>query len=154
MATPGNPLGAICLLDGDNPRIFTAKAREAISGGEFVFVSGDTALLSSGADSYAVSDITVALSASNVRFNGIALANTGSAGTAAVATRGAYILLCGGSVFGGTLVETIGDSVAVQSLSSGAVPTGMYTGIMSGKIIGRAMTDGASGGFALIDIHA
>lgn len=151
---PGNPLGAVVVFDGENPRTFTAVAREAISGGEFVFVSGATAVVGSDASSYAGTDLLVAQTAAANRFNGVALANAGSNSTVGVATRGAYLVKCGGSVFGGTLVETIGDEVAVQSLTSGAVPSALYVGVPGAKTIGRAMTDGASGGFALVDINA
>ena len=154
MATPGNPNGPVVFYDDEVPRSFTARAREVISGGEFVFVSGATGIISSGTSSIADGDIKVALVASNERFNGIALQNAASGADLAIATRGTYLLRCGGSVFGGMLVETIADSVAVQSLSSGAVPSGYHVGIMAAKIIGRAQCDGASGGFALIAINA
>ena len=153
MASPGNGYGAVCVFDGENPRTFTARAREVISGGEFVMASGAEGAFGSGIDSYANGDVIVALSAATDKFNGIALSTVGSNYNVTVATRGAYILKCGGSVLAGTLVESLGDSVAVQSLTSGAVPTGLYTGIMSGKVIGRALTAGASGGYALIDLH-
>jgi len=154
MATPGNPVGAVVFYDGENPRTFTAKAKEVISGGEFVFVSGATGVIGSRVDSIVDGDIQVALSAAKDRFNGVALNNAGSNGYVTIATRGAYLLRCGGSVFGGMLVETIADSVAVQSLSSGPVPSAVHADVMAAKIIGRALSDGASGGFCLVDIHA
>lgn len=153
-ANPGNPLGAVALLDGENPRIFTASAVEAISGGQFVYTSGATAVVSSGTSSFVASDIQVAGTADATKFNGIALHNAASGAYVSVASRGSFILKCGGSVFGGTLVETIGDSIAVQTLTSGAVPGGLYAGVPGAKTIGRALTDGASGGFAIISINA
>ena len=154
MANPGNPNGAVVIFDGETPRTFTAKARAAISGGEFVFVSGATGIVGSGADSYTSDDIQVALVASNERFNGVALQNAGSNAYLTILQRGALLLKCGGSVYGGTVVETIGDSVAVQTLSSGAVPSALQAGVPGAKSIGRALTDGASGGFALIYVNA
>ncbi len=151
---PGNPLGAEAIFDGGNPRTFTAKAREAVSGGDLLMVSGATAVVGSGASSYVAGDIEVALSDDQQRFNGIALATVSSGNFVAVATRGSYLLKCGGSCLPGQIVETIGDEVAVQSLSSGAVPGGLHTGIMAAKPIGRSQTAGASGGFALVDLSA
>lgn len=143
MATPGNPNGAVVILDTGNPRIITAVAREAVSGGEFVFVSGATGVVGSGADSYSASDISVALVSAATRFNGIALNTVGSNNILSVATNGAYLLKCGGAVLGGQIVETLGDSVAVKALTSGS---------NAGNIVGRAITDGASGGFALVQL--
>lgn len=153
MANPGNPNGAVVLLDGETPRTFTAKARAAISGGEFVFVSGATGVVGSGADSYASSDILVALSASADRVNGMALQNAGSNSYLTILQRGGVLAKCGGSVFGGMPIETIGDSVAIQSLSSGAVPSALHAGVPGAKNIGRAITDGASGGFAFVYLN-
>lgn len=153
MANPGNPNGAVVVFDGETPRTFTAIARAAISGGEFVFVSGATGVVGSGADTYVASNIKVALSASADRVNGMALQNAGSNSYLTILQRGAALVKCGGSVFGGMPVETIGDSVAVQSLSSGAVPGGLHTGVPGAKNIGRALTDGASGGFALVYLN-
>lgn len=154
MATPGNTNGAVVLYDGENPRTFTGRAREAISGGEFVFVSGGTGVVGATSALFSTGSIDISLVAASDRFNGIALNTVASGGNVTVATRGAYLLLCGGSVFGGMKAETIGDSVAVQSLSSGGVPTGLHSRITANKIIGRAWSDGASGGFALVDIQA
>jgi hypothetical protein len=155
MATlPGNPYGAVAVLDGENPRTFTAYAVEAISGGQFVYVSGATGAVGSSTSSFLSSDIQVGVTADATKFNGIALANVASGGIVAVASRGSFILKCGGSVFGGTIVETIGDSIAVQTLTSGAVPSALYAGVPGAKNAGRALTDGASGGFAIISINA
>lgn len=153
-SAPGNPYGAVAVLDGEVPRTFTAYAVESISGGQFVYVSGATGNVSSGASSFISSDIQVGVTADATKFNGIALANVASGAIVAVASRGSFILKCGGSVFGGTLCETIADSIAVQTLSSGAVPSALYTLVPGAKIMGRALTDGASGGFAVISINA
>ena len=149
---PGNPLGAVPLYDSENPRTFTARALEAVSGGDLVMCSGANNVVSSGADTFATSDMVVALSDDNQRGNGLAIATVGSNSNVAIATRGDWILKAGGSVFPGTLVETIGDEVAVQTLSSGGVPTGLHTRITAAKAIGRSKTAAASGGFAVISL--
>ena len=150
---PGNPLGAVVAFDGEVPRTFTAYAREAVSGGELVACSGATAVVGSDINSFAVTDLQVAKSASAYSVNGIALTTVGSNNATAVATRGDYLLKCGGSVFAGELVETIGDEVAVQTITSGAVPNGLYGNVLGAKAIGRAKTAGASGGFALVSLN-
>lgn len=151
----GNASGAVVVFDGENPRTFTATAREVISGGEFVFVSGGTGIVGKTADSVNPGSITVAIAASSARVNGIALANAGSNELLTVATRGSYLVLCTGSVFGGNKVELVAGTGGVQNLSSGTVPTGLFTGIIAGKTIGRAQTDGASGtaSYALVDLQ-
>jgi len=154
MADPGNALGAVVIFDADSPRTFTGRALEAISGGELVMCSGGTAALSSGATGFATTDILVAVSDDNQRFNGIALNQAGSNTNVTVAQRGAYILKAGGSCLPGTVAETIGDSVAVQSLSSGVIPDGLHTNIMAAKPIGRIIVPDASGGFALVHLNA
>ena len=160
MGAPGNPLGAIVVYDGETPRTFTALARQATSGGEFVFVSGATGLVGSGASTFVASDINIALAVANAstwveRCNGMVLANAGSNAYTAVIQRGAVLAKCGGSVFGGMPVELVSGTTvdSVQSVTSGAVPGGVYQGVVTTHPIGRALTDGASGGFALVYLN-
>lgn len=160
MAAPGNPLGAVVVFDGETPRTFTALCRQATSGGEFVFGSGATGVVGSSADTYIASDINIALAVSDsvggvTRVNGMALANAGSNSYTSVLQRGGAIVKCGGSVFGGTIVELVSGTTvdSVQSLTSGAVPGGLYVGVPGAKNAGRAITDGASGGFALVYLN-
>jgi hypothetical protein len=152
---PGNSQGAVCLFDGGNPRIFTAKARVALSGGDIVMTSGAYALVNGSASSYSAGDVTVCLNSASTRFFGIALANVESGATVPVATRGAYLLKCCGSCFASTKVQTLdgGDADSVESITSGQVPTGLYADIAYAKPIGRCILPGVSGGFALVDIQ-
>lgn len=142
----GNPAGAVVFYDGGAPRIVSGYARaQTISGGVLVFASGATGVVSSGLNSLATSDLLFAIDASGTQFNGIALQTTGSNQPISVATRGAFILVCNGSVDCGALVECNANN-AVRSCY-------LYTGSEAHTNIGRALTAGASGGYALIDIH-
>jgi len=151
MAGPGigNPAGYVPIFDGGNPRIISGKVRnEIIRGGVFVFASGATGVVSSGANSFATSDLLFSRDASGGQFNGICVQTTEVSGTIAVATRGCFLLACNGSVIPGTRVECDGNN-AVRSV-------GLYAGSAfdGQRSIGRALTAGASGGYALIDINA
>lgn len=162
MGAPGNPNGAVVIFDGETPRTFTGICRQAVSGGEFVFVSGATGVVASGADSYISSDIKLALCVANTTaaveaVNGMALNNAGSNAYTTVLTRGAALVKCGGSVFGGTTVELVSgttvDSVQVP-LTIGSTATGTngtYSAVS--RNVGRAICDGASGGYALVYLN-
>ena len=142
----GNPAGAVIYYDGGAPRIITGYARaQTVSGGVLVFASGATGVVSSGLNSLVSSDLLFAINASGTLFNGIALQTGGSNEPISVATRGAFVLVCNGSVDPGSLVECNANN-AVRSCY-------LYTGSEAHTDIGRALTAGASGGYALIDIH-
>lgn len=146
-----NPLGAVVVFDGTNPRIFTAIARETISGGYLVQISGATGDVGSQISSYAASDLTV-IGAQNVYLcNGIALNNAASGGIVSVATRGAYLMRAGGIVSGGALVGHNASGNVVNAYSLGSVSVGT----LNPTIIGRAMSTTGSGTsqFALIDLQ-
>jgi len=141
-----NPLGAVVLWDGENPRTFTAKAREAISGGTLVVSSGAANVVSSGADSYSTSDIIVTPIKDGNYCNGIALQNAGSNENITVATRGVYLLRSAGAISGGVGVYPVsGTSQGVAS-----VPISIN---YSGTEIGRALTAASSGNFLLVDLR-
>lgn len=151
MSLPTNGLEVV--FDGDNPRTFTGIARETISGGQLVVVSGaGNNVIGSSISQYATSDIQVAKIVSPEAVNGIALNTVTSGQVITVATRGAYILGAAGSVLAGRLVEAV-DSDNIQTLSSGAVPSALHAKVPGAKIIGRAITEAGSEGFALIDLH-
>ena len=145
-----NTMGTQIVFDGETPRTFTAVAAETISGGEYVACSGAKSVVGSHISTYVVTDTPVVLvtaAAPGIEtINGIAL-NTVASGTTnlvTVATRGAYLVQAGGSVVAGNAVEAITDEL-IQSLSSGAIPTGKFTRVPGGKKIGRALSCGASG---------
>jgi len=135
-----NPLGAQVVFDGGNPRTFTARAREVISGGQFVNTSG-LADVSSGISSYADGDLTVVAAIDDTLCNGIALNNAGSDEIVTVATRGAYLCKAGEIVSGGAQVIHTESGTVGNFLNTGSVP--LTT--MGHTPIGRALTTSASG---------
>jgi len=145
----GNPLGAVCLFDGDNPRTFTGKARETISGGQFVYVSGadSTAQVGSQAASFADGDLEIALCDKWGMCNGMALTNAGSEGVVTIARRGDFLVKAGGAISGGMLVTNLTLPDAVLGLATTAVGSG-YIGI-----IGRALTNAGSEDYCLVSLN-
>lgn len=156
--TSTNELGAVPVLDGAVPRTITFKARENISGGQFVVLSGTgNNPVTSGANSFTSSDFEGALVNSDFvsgvrQINGIAIQDVASGAYGTIATRGAYIVKCGGSVFPGTLVEAVAPH-AIQTIGSRAGGNWMYADGTSQ--IGRALTQGASGTnlYAIVDFN-
>ena len=143
-----NPLGAVVVFDGENPRTFTGRARTAISGGNLVVVSGAPNAVSSGTDSFATSDIVIDILNNSNFCNGISLNTVGSNGLVTVATRGVYIMRAAGAVSGGV-------SVVPFSGTNQAVIAQAINAASSGTTIGRAMTAIGSGTtrFGLIDLN-
>jgi len=143
----GNALGAVCLFDGENPRTFTGKARETISGGQFVYVSGadSTAQVGSQASSFADGDLEIAIKDKYEMCNGLALTNTGSEGLVTIATRGNFLIKAGGAISGGQLLWSEED--CVQAISSTAVGSEMI------GHIGRALTNAGSEDYCLVALN-
>lgn len=146
-----NDLGAVVVFDGANPRIITAKAREVISGGQLVTVSGASGDVGSQISSFASSDLKVVGAIDATLCNGIALNNAGSNELVSFATRGAYLCQAHGIVSGGALVGHNASGGVQNILNTGSVP--LTT--MGPTPIGRALTTSASGTslFALIDFN-
>ena len=136
--TLGNSNGAVNIFDYGAPKVITAYAREAISGGELVFASGATGVVGSGADSFTSTDVEVAIDASGADFLGVALKNGASGASVPIALDGAFLMNCIGAVTNSQNVTTYGG--------------GVVAGVTAGQVVGRALTAGASGGFALIDL--
>ena len=143
----GNELGAVCLFDGETPRTFTGKARETISGGQFVYVSGadGTAQVGSQASSFADGDLEIALCDKWAMCNGIALTNAGSEDEVTIATRGTYLIKAGGAISGGMLVTNLTHPDCVVGFS--AVGSG-YLGT-----VGRSLTNAGSEDYALVALN-
>jgi hypothetical protein len=147
-----NPLGAVWASDFGNPKVISAVAREAISGGQFVFSSGATAVVSSGLSSFVTSDVKVMTTgASGANFLGIALQNAASGALVPVAVEGTFLLNCIGAVTSSYPVVAI-DNTSVSDV----VRIGSQAAVNSGSgvefPIGKALTAGASGGYAAIFI--
>src|SRR3990167_1141933 len=149
----GNAAGTVVVTDFGNPSIIGGLSRAAItSGGVFVFGSTATGVVGSGLNSFATADVLFAQPASGGQFNGIAMQTVGSNLPISVAVNGVFILQCVGSVFGGAPVGCEGTN-AVTTLGSSVVPDAATNWGPAGKKIGRAVTDGASGGFAVVHIN-
>lgn len=143
-----NPLGAVQVHDFGQPKVISGKAREVISGGQLVFTSGTTGVVSSGLDTFAIGDIQFAAQASGAQFTGIALETVASGATVPVAVEGVFIMDCIGSVYAGEPIWTTGDD-SIENLGSLALPASAEDGGMAERKIGRAITAGASGGYAV-----
>lgn len=136
----GNPAGAIVLADYGAPQIIGGKVRnEIISGGVFVFASGASGVVSSGTNSFTYGDILFSRDASGGQFNGICLQTTDVSGPISVLTAGAVIVVANGTVTAGTTVICDGNNSV----------TGATT---AGRIVGRALTEGASGGYCIVNV--
>lgn len=141
-----NPYGAVVVGDGNNPRIFTATAREAISGGWLVAVSGAAGVVSSGADSYdPVSDVLVVPNEDEHLANGIALQNAGSNESVAVARQGDFIVESAGVTSGGMAVVPIGTPNAVVGTEIDSAGSIMP--------IGRALTAAGSEEYFVLGLN-
>jgi len=142
-----NPLGAVILGDGANPRSWSAKAREAVSGGEFVTFSGANGKVGSDSSSFATSDIEVAVVKTSTQdILGYCVSDGASGAIINYATRGIYPMRAIGSVTGGKEVKFV----------SGTIPG--VTNVLSGSDvngIGRAVASAASGtnNFAPISLN-
>ena len=143
-----NTLGAVIVFDGANPRTFTAKARETISGGYLVLTSGASGDVGSSVSSYVAEDITVFGAQDLNACNGIALNNAGSNDWVTVATRGAFLIKAYAPVSGGYLVQHNGSGNVGNWITSGVSSVGNFP-------IGRAMTTAGSGtnSYSLISLN-
>ena len=92
-----------------------------------------------------MNDILFAAGASGAQFTGISMSTVGSNENLAVATKGGYILPAHGTVTASFPVSCDGaDSVANAGSVAG--------NLAHQRIVGRALTSAASGGFAIIQI--
>lgn len=146
-----NTLGAQVVFDGEVPRTFTATARETISGGYLVQISGATNDVGSQVSSYATGDLQVIGAQDPKLCNGIALNNAASGALVTVATRGAYLMNAGGIVSGGALVQHNGSGAIANLTELGSVSVGT----LGPRPIGTAVTTSASGTalYALVSLN-
>lgn len=148
----GNPAGNVTLWDFGTPKIIGGYARSNVSGGAFVFGSTANGVVSSGTNSFIAGSLLFTTDASGAQFNGIAVTDVGSNNPISVALGGVMILQCVGSVIGGQPVGCEGTN-SVTTLGSSVVPDAATNWGPAGKKIGRALCDGASGGYAVIYIN-
>lgn len=145
----GNPAGYVPVMDGGNPRAIGGLARgPIISGGVFVYVSGAAGVVSSGADSFnPKTDLLFAGDASGASFTGIAMNTTAVSGAISVATKGVCIVVCNGDIVAGAPAACDGNNAIL--------PVGSVAGNLAAqRRIGRALTEGSSGGYVLLDLGA
>jgi len=153
-----NPVGYVPLFDWGTPKLISALNPVGVTGGQVVFFAGGSDVVSSGADTFASSDIVISGLASGASFNGVVVTpgNTASGTNSyvSVALDGAIILPCAGDVFGGKQIEIEGGD-AVQRLGSQNVPGGADDAGTAGFKAGRALTSGFSGTtqFAVIQLN-
>lgn len=135
-----NPAGFVPIFDFGAPRVISGRARMGITGGQLVFASGPAGAVSSGANSFAVGDITFATPTSGTIFTGVALQTVGSNDIVSVAVDGVIISTCDATVTAASTVITGGN----DSIGNGTA---------AGTVVGRAITGAASGGYALWHIQ-
>jgi len=137
-----NPAGFQIVFDYGSPRVLTGYAREAISGGQLVFISGASAAVSSGANSFASSDIKFAAGASGLNFTGVAMATVASGAVLPVCIGGAVISTSAGTILSSNCVGANGADAIVTRLSGSA----------AGTIVGRALSTAGSEGYCLWEV--
>lgn len=142
-----NPVGAVPIADGGVPSTITVRCAVGVTGGQLIYFSGTSNAVSSGADSYASTDIVVGGLASGALFNGIVVTNgltaSGTNNYVAIGTKGSYIITSAGTILGGQAVIPNGaDAVVAATLAAGG--TGSYVPI------GRAWTPAGSEGYSVI----
>ena len=147
----GNPAGAVVLFDFSTPHIIPGYARGNLSGGAFCFGSTANGVVSSGPNSFSTGSMLFAPTASGQAFNGVSMYDAGSNTPCAIALGGIIIGVAVGSIFGGHPVALEGNN-SFTVLGSSVVPDAATHWGTGGKKVGRAITDGASGGYAVIQL--
>lgn len=146
-----NPVGAVAIFDSENPCIFTARAIANISGGQFVMISGtDGVIFSSGANSYAVNDLTVAPAILYDNVGGLAIQTvpSGTSNYVGIARKGMWLVQSTDMVSGGwPVIFNSGGVCNILSVGSGT------SDVLKDFTIGRAYSSADSGGYALVALN-
>ena len=134
--------GALDIIyDSEVPRTFTGRAREVLSGGQFVVVSGAAGVVGSTIGLFIPGSIVVSLisgTAGAWYANGIALNNAGSNSLVTIATRGTYIANSAGVISGGQGIYLLSGTIqGVRGTPNNSD--------FSGTQVGRSVTAAASG---------
>ncbi len=155
--TSSNELGFTPIFDGAVPRTITGKARQDISGGQFVVISGTgDNVVSSGVNTFAANDLEFALVVSGTashgskgidQINGIATDDILSGAFGTIATRCTALVKCGSNVIEGTKIVALDrHSIAtIGSVQLNDIIAGGQAGVPESRAIGRAITAGLSG---------
>jgi len=148
-----NPYGAVGVMDGGTPRTMTIKARANISGGYWVNGSSAQGIVSSGANTFAASDIEGYPVATQIGSEviGLALTDIASGTYGAIAQRGMFILpsasgtkigsvSCGNPLLAGSAgtVVVLGSSTLI-SIPGAAAKADQYA-------VARALSQGNKDG--------
>ena len=144
-----NTLGAVVVSDGNTPRTYTAVPIQDVVPGEFVVFSGAAGAVSSGANSFNTTDVTVAIAlAGNV--NGYVVQGATSGNICTYTRKGDYLLRTAGTVVAGANVEIVSGTVpGVVPLGSATVPAA------TNNAIGKVVVVGASGtsNYSLVSLN-
>jgi len=140
-----NPNGYVPLTDGGTPRIITGYAKEVISGGQLVGASGAAGVVSSGADSFASSDIQFFHTTGSGNFVGVALHDVASGAAMSVATRGTFLLEVSGA--------NVEAGLKVSCNDADEIIAGSNAGLSVLGHVGRALTCGSDADFVVVDIQ-
>jgi hypothetical protein len=148
-----NPYGAVPIFDSENPCSFTGVCAQTVSGGQFVMISGTLGtIFSSGADSYAVTDLAVCPAILYDNVGGLALQTVASGTTkyVSVARKGCFLVQASDAVSGGAPVCFASGGVAhIWSASAGSGTTAVPNQYQ----IGRALSSADSGGYCLVALN-
>ena len=145
-----NPNGLVMTSDGGTPRTMTGKAREIISGGQFVGASGAAgALAGSDASDFTWDDVEVYKSAAGADVVGIALADAASGAEIAFATRGVVLVpvAAGSAVEAGQICKPGGDGEILPILSGTAMQFDLS------QAIGRALVSASGGEYTALNLN-
>lgn len=130
------------VYDGGCPRIITGYARETLTGGNLIGVSGTAGVVGSDVSTFAATDIQFVTAATG-NFVGVAMTDAVSGGIMSVATRGTYLLpVSGTNVLAGTLVSNNANNQVINGSAT----------VQRGEI-GRALTTGSDAEYVIVDIH-
>jgi len=135
----------LLLTDNNCLKTFACKANATISGGQLLKFS-ENGTIGSRLSTYTWDDITVDVCDSAENCVGVALNTTTSGNAVTVLTDGFVILPVGSSVVsGGQLVSSAGYDNCI---------IGCFANASGTKIpIGRAFTNGAALGYAVVNLH-
>ena len=150
-----NPLGAVAIFDSESPTIFSARAIAAVSGGQFVMISGTDGanIVGSQASSVVTNDFNVAPALLYDNVGGLALYTvaSGTSNYVAIARKGCFLVQATGAVSGGAPVAF--NSGGVVGVFDGALGSASVPGAGQFYQIGRSLNSADSGGYALIALN-
>lgn len=141
-----NSAGYQIIADGGIPQTFVGKAIAAVSGGQFVYIGSQASAVSSGANSFATSDLWVNQSASGTNYPvGVAVHNQTSGNYVTVITKGMILSRADGAISAGQLVSAANGADAVTAVGSQSDPIPAVN-----RAVGRALSAAGSAQYCLV----